>query len=626
MKKIIFRGPVQTASGYGVHARMLLKALDDDGRFDITVMSVPWGATALVYDDTPEMRRIKELSAKFNPNNRVEFDASVQVTIPNEFAKLAPKNICVTAGIETDRVAALWQNKTNEVADVLVVPSIHSARGFTTGIYGEQKGPQQLLLRRPLYILPEWVNTDVFNTSPVEPDPRWDFPSDFNFLAVGLGLDKADGEDRKNLTNTVKWFCEQFRGNPYVGLVLKVSMVNNSAVDFKNVKARVAMIKQQTGCGQFPRIHLIHGRLRDEELAALYKHPQIKAMVSLTHGEGYGLPLIEAAACGLPIVATNWSGHLDFLKGADGRRLFVPVEYDLAPVPPSCVWKDVMEEGTRWANPKEMDAKLKMTKVTISYDKPKQWATELAQHIAATFNRDLGKRWADDMHRLIDGQPVRLTTNVLARTSPAWELDTTEMGGPRLKELHNVTLVAVSTDDAQGAIKALRKSMDQIGFAKAKLFTSQPVDAGKGIEVTIVPKFGSVADHDEWVMRKLPDHIDTEFFMTVQADGYVLNGSAWSDRFLEYDLIGAPWFWDNVVGNMALCVRSLRLAKELQDAGSYPETAPMDVNICRKYRPLLEAKGFKFAPPEVAAKFSVENLPYEGQFGWHGENPFYGER
>jgi len=623
MKKIVFRAPVQTASGYGVHARMLLKALIDDGRFDITVMSVPWGATPLVYEQTPFIQKVQELAQKFDPNGKNEYDASIQVTIPNEFMKMAPKNICITAGIETDRVSPLWQNKTNEVADVLVVPSVHSAKSFTQGIYGDQKSPEQLLLRKPLYILPEWVDNSVFNTTHTDEvfdlQRKYDFPAKFNFIVVGLGMDKADGEDRKNLTHTVKWFCEQFKGSQEVGLVLKVSMVNASAVDFKNITNRIRFIKQQAGCGQFPRIHLIHGRLGDGELAALYKHPKVKAMVSLTHGEGYGLPLIEAAACGLPIVATNWSGHLDFLH-IDGKKRFVPVDYDLQPIPPGAVWKDVLDEGTRWANPKESDAKLKMAKIVLSYDKPKEWANELAAHIARNFTQDVSKKWVEDMYNLIDGKPIKRYTNTLSKTyihTPT-------------KHLDKVTLVAIDTRSGLDGYNALRESLEQgLTFQEGLLVTSIPFDERlkqDGLPMVrniVIPAFTNIQDHDAWVMKKLPDHINTDFYMTVQPDGYIINGSAWTDDFLQFDLIGAPWFWDNVVGNMAFCIRSTKLGKELQSE-EYPETFPMDVNICRKYREALEKKGFTWAPAEIAAKFSVENQPYIGSLGWHGENPFCG--
>jgi glycosyltransferase involved in cell wall biosynthesis len=622
MKKIIFRAPVQTASGYGVHSRMLLKALDEDGRFDITVMSVPWGATPLVWENTAEMRRITELASKFNPAGPHNFDASVQITIPNEFMMMAPKNICITAGIETDRVAPLWQQKCNEVADVVVVPSMHSARGFTTGIYNGDKGPQQLLLQKPLYILPEWVNTDVFNTDPVSADTKQadlsDMP-DFNFVCVGLGMDKADGEDRKNITNTVKWFCEQFRGSQSIGLILKVSMVNYSPLDFKNIRARIAYIKAQTGCGQFPKIKLIHGRLSDLELAALYKHPKAKAFITLTHGEGYGLPIIEAAACGLPVIATNWSGHLDFLR-IDGQNKFIPVDYDLAPVPESCVWKDVMEAGTRWANPKEADAKMKMAKVFLSYDKPKAWATELASHIEKTFNKSLGKVWVQDVFDMVNDKPVQLSKNVMAPLPGPISLDDAQ-------HLSNITLVAVSDTNIEQTCSALKKSMEQGWFAKCKLFTSKTgLDAGDNVEVIEIPPLTSVADHDRFYARELWKHIDTTHALTVQWDGYVLNGKAWDNKFLEYDLVGAPWFWDNVVGNMGFCLISQKMLAALSVEDNFPITHPLDKGVCRDYRSKLESLGLKFAPVELASKFSVENLPYEGQFGWHGMNPFYGEK
>lgn len=628
MKKLIFRGPVQTASGYGVHSRMLLKSLDESGKFDITVMSVPWGATPLIYEDTPEQKRIRELAAKFNPQAPLDYDISVQVSIPNEFMKLARKNVGVTAGIETHRVAQLWQQKCNDVCDVVVVPSVHSARGFTQAIFGGEKGPNQILLRKPLYILPEWVDKNVFNTSPVVQDSYAvdmalaDMPS-FNFIAVGLGLDKADGEDRKNFALLIKWFCEQFKGNPNVGLVLKLAMVNASPVDFKNVKARIQFIKAQAGCGQFPKIKLIHGRLSDLELAALYKHPLVKAFITTTHGEGYGLPIIEAAACGLPVIATGWSGHLDFLR-IDGKNRFVPIDFELKPVPPSCVWKDVMEEGTVWANPTESDTKLKMAKVVLSYDKPKEWATELAKHIAENITADLGKQWAEDMHKLACNEPVKLTKNVLVKTKH------------NITGMLPVTLVSATGYKFKETARALNNSLGQIGFDTAKLFIPQGlVDEAKvseevrdavanGVEIVPLPRpLGSVQDYDTFITKELHQHVNTTHALMTQWDGYVLNGSAWSDEFLQYDFVGAPWFWDGVVGNAGFALISKKLLEELSKPEYEP--TPFDTNLCRKYRAQLEAKGFKWAPPALASKFSCENQPYEGQFGWHGENPFMGE-
>jgi hypothetical protein len=310
---------------------------------------------------------------------------------------------------------------------------------------------------------------------------------------------------------------------------------------------------------------------------------------------------------------------LDFLH-IDGKKRFVPIEYDLQPIPQGAVWKDVLDEGTRWANPKEADAKLKMAKVVLSYDKPKEWANELAAHIAVTFNESLGRKWADDMYNLIDGKPVKRFTNTLVKT---------RIHIPT-KSLDNVTLVAIDTKSGIDGYNALRESLEHgISFGDGLLVTAIPFDERikqdglTGVKNLVIPPFSDIKDHDAWVMKKLPDYINTDFYMTVQPDGYILNGSAWDDEFLKYDLIGAPWFWDNVVGNMAFCIRSTKLGKELQ-SDEYPDTFPMDVNICRKYWEVLEKKGFTKAPAELASKFSVENQPYVGSLGWHGENPFCG--
>ena len=107
-------------------------------------------------------------------------------------------------------------------------------------------------------------------------------------------------------------------------------------------------------------IYLLHGDMTDEEMHALYAHPKISALVALTHGEGFGLPLYESAYTGIPVIAAGWSGHMDFLLDEDGKEHFYNVAFDLNPIPQEAVWDSVLIKDSMWAYPREHDAKAKM--------------------------------------------------------------------------------------------------------------------------------------------------------------------------------------------------------------------------------------------------------------------------
>ncbi len=382
-KKLLFIGPVLTASGYGVHARQLLTALHGSGEYDIAVESLRWGETPFLQDEGLDW--IRKLTEKTHAAPEI----AVQVTIPNEFKRRAPMMVGVTAGIEVDRVTPEWLVKCNSEVDLVIVPSEHSRRSFIVE-YTAPNG-DKLHLEKPIFVVPEGVDTSIFcPTSGLDRTEgrgeilaRLGVPEK-NFVFVGLGLDKPDGRDRKNVTKLIEWFCRAFAGNKNVGLILKTAIVNGSSIDFEITKRRIGEIKAISGCGEFPKVFLLHGRMSEQEMAEVYNDPRVIAAVSLTHGEGFGLPLIEAASCGLPVMATDWSGHLDFLT-KEGKKLFIPVEYDLQEIHAECVWPGVMNQGTRWAVPKESDAITKMQKLVMSATTPQAWADELAVHIHEKF-------------------------------------------------------------------------------------------------------------------------------------------------------------------------------------------------------------------------------------------------
>lgn len=260
--------------------------------------------------------------------------------------KMAPINIGYTAGIESDKVAPVWLEKAN-MMDKIIVTSNHAKFGFiNTSYQGTLPNGQKAVLRleKPIKV----VNYAVRDVNEV--DLGLNIETETNFLCV------AQWGPRKNVENTVKWFLEHFYDNQKVGLVLKLNCKDSSIIDKYETHDRIKRFLESYKDAKC-KVYIIHGDMSEEELHSLYKHPKISAMISLTHGEGYGLPLFEAAYNELPIIAPDWSGHMDFLVGKDpkgrNRSLFLNVDFILQHVQKEAVWNGVLEQESRWCYPQE---------------------------------------------------------------------------------------------------------------------------------------------------------------------------------------------------------------------------------------------------------------------------------
>jgi len=352
--KLFFKGPLLTRSGYGEQSRFAMRAIRSrPDLFDIYVQPLQWGQTSWVSEEGEERAWFDQVIEKTIAYTQQggAFDASFQVTIPNEWENLAPVNIGFTAGMETTKVAHQWIQKGNEM-DRIVVVSNHSKNTYknTTYVAGNKETGQEFELK---------LNTEIDVANyPVKifedcPDLGIELECDFNFLAM------AQFGPRKNLPNTIKWFIEEFHDEE-VGLVLKSNIAKNSLIDreklFHDLKNFTANFPNRK-C----KIYLLHGDLDDKEVHSLFEHPKIKALVTFTHGEGFGLPIFEAAYSGMPIVAPGWSGQLDFLVNKKtGKSEFYSVEYDLHAVPDNVVWEGVIIKESMWANAREHSAKQQM--------------------------------------------------------------------------------------------------------------------------------------------------------------------------------------------------------------------------------------------------------------------------
>lgn len=390
------RAPVFTKSGYGAHAREVLDYLLSDDRLIVALESINWGMTGFIHEEdgiaAEKIQQYYQCRANYDQlNGKAEWDISVQVTIPNEFKRVAQLNIGVTAGIETDRVSREWIQKCNEM-DMIVVPSKHSANvlgGTAYLIQNKETGKTtEERVTRPIFVIPEYFERPA-QIKPLDIT----FETDRNLLFVGLWGGKGGyWEDRKNVAALVRLFYETFKENSRAGLILKTQLVNGSSQDRAEVERRLKEIKSNFR-GAKCKVYLIHEDLSDTEMWGLYSHPQVTGFVSLTAGEGFGRPLLEAAACGKPVLATNWSGHLDFLREKHG---FIPIDYDLVEIPECQVWPGVLEKGSKWARVREDDVRKKMKKFIESPTIIRKQAESMAEFLNESLTRGpVHHQWED---------------------------------------------------------------------------------------------------------------------------------------------------------------------------------------------------------------------------------------
>ena len=389
VKKILVRGPALSMSGYGTQARYALRALrSQSNRFDIYLLNTPWGKTGWIWDDSEERKWLDPLIQKTHNYtlSKGQYDMSLQICIPNEWQKLAPINIGYTAGIETTKISQQWFQGCLGV-DKMLLTSNHAKFGFINTQYpaiDNATGKQFMAkLDLPMEITPYCVN--VQDPKKIELDLKYDF----NFLVVAQWI------PRKNIENTIKWFLEEFLDKE-VGLVLKLNSINNSLMDREMTTNRVQVI-----LSSFPNrkcaIHLLHGDLTEDEMTYVYKHPKIKALISLASGEGFGLPLFEAIYNGLPVIAPAWGGQNDFiympLKDKKTNKvkntcMIANVSYDMKPVQPEAVWEGVILPDSQWCYPHEWNAKSQFRNVYKSYAEYKSKALKLQNYILEKFSAE----------------------------------------------------------------------------------------------------------------------------------------------------------------------------------------------------------------------------------------------
>ena len=389
LQHILIKGPLLSRSGYGEQSRFALRALQSrPDLFHVNLINVPWGQTGEIIDAGPEASWIRKNLVTTNeklkgaPKDTSVFDICICIGVPHEFERLAPLTIGYTAGIETTRVSPQWIQRTNIQVDKLIVVSQHSKKVFENTDYNVTDNAGQKLKLR-LNIPVEVVNYPVRETT--ESPLNINLVTDKNFLVV------SQWGPRKNLENTIKWFVEEFEDDDTAGLLLKTNTASDCIADRDLTSKRLKNVLSRHSDRKC-KIYLIHGEVSPENLTWLYKHPTMKALVNIGHGEGYGLPLFEAAYNGLPLITIPWSGQMDFIckpnkKGKSYPRI-ARVDFNLEKVQENAVWDGVIQSDAMWAFAKESSYKRALRDVISKEAHHRQEAAALQGHILENFTKE----------------------------------------------------------------------------------------------------------------------------------------------------------------------------------------------------------------------------------------------
>jgi len=354
MKPLIFIScPIDTFSGYGARSRDIALILIKSEKYNVKILPQRWGATpfGFLQANNPDHKLIMDCIWKEQQLPK-QPDIWIQITVPNEFQPTGKFNIGITAGIETTICAAQWIEGLNRM-NLNLVSSEHAKKVFQDSKFEKRNSQTQqvegvIQLAAPVEVLFEGANLDIYKKlDKVDGEVNVVLNSikeEFNYLFVGHWLQGELGQDRKDVGMMIKTFLETFKNKKQrPGLILKTSSATSSVMDREEILVKIRAIEEAVG-GDLPSIYLLHGDLTDGEINELYNHPKVKAFVSFTKGEGFGRPLLEASLMQKPVIASGWSGHVDFLD----KDMSYLLPGELKPLHHSAVVPEMLLAESQW--------------------------------------------------------------------------------------------------------------------------------------------------------------------------------------------------------------------------------------------------------------------------------------
>jgi glycosyltransferase involved in cell wall biosynthesis len=390
--------PIDTYSGYGARARDFVQSIIDTDKYDVKILTQRWGGTRFGYlkDHNNE-----SLASRIIPQLTQQPDIWMQITVPNEFQKVGKYNIGVTAGIETTLCDPSWIQGCNNM-DLVLVSSEHAKKVFEESKFNMQDNQTGQItgtveLKTKVEVLFEGADTGKYGPLSWPTKLQLDEIDEmFCYLVLGHWLPGEIGEDRKNIGYTIKAFLETFKNKPKgkrPALILKVQAGSGTSImDREAVLDKIDAIRR-TVKGELPNIYLLHGDMTDAEVNELYNHGKVKAMISLTKGEGFGRPLLEFSLVNKPIVASYWSGHVDFLD----NEFVKYIGGNLTNVHPSAAIEKMILKESQWFSADPIQVGQALKDVYTNYNKYKDLAKRQGHKSRTNFSYEKMRETLDNL-------------------------------------------------------------------------------------------------------------------------------------------------------------------------------------------------------------------------------------
>ena len=425
---LVFQGPIFTRSGYGDHCRDLMKSLRKMDKYDIKIIPLRWGTTPQnQVDGESEFGRwmlerviteVGEKPALF-----------IQVSVANEFEPKGHYNIGITAGVETTICPKDFIDGSNRM-NLIIVPSNFTKQNLGGTVYQQKDNTTEQIIGEiktttPIEVLFEGVDTEIFSKGSGN-DVLANVKEDFNFLIVGHWLKGDLGQDRKDIGMAIKTFATVFQYLPKdkkPGLIVKTSHAGFSVIDREGTREKLESVLKSFG-DKCPSVYLLHGDMEETDMSNLYHHPKVKAMISFAKGEGYGRPMAEFTLTGKPIIASGWSGQMDFLP-ADNAVL---LEGNLTPVHESAADQFCMKEA-QWFTANYSNAANKIYDVYNNYNTYLQKSAGLRENTLKNFTLDkMNEKFEQILNTYVKEQPKLVPFNMPT-------VNSTKMQIPKLNKI-----------------------------------------------------------------------------------------------------------------------------------------------------------------------------------------------